>query len=74
MLMWEFFLSFLVILRVDDRFFSVGVSVVDDFACHGAHAHPGPTSKSLWNGTWAAVWFLNTTPLTSFVSVFSLAM
>jgi len=56
-------LSFLVVvLRVDDLF-SVGVSVDDDFARHGAHAHSGPTSKSLWNWTWAAVWFLNTTTL-----------
>ena len=49
-------------------FFFVGVSVDDDFACHGTHAHSGPTFKSLWNGTWAGVWFLNMT--TFFVSVY----
>jgi len=59
MSMWEISLSlFLVVLRVDDRFFFVGVSVDDDFAWHGTHAHSGLTSKSLWNGTWAGVWFL----------------
>ena len=39
--------------------FPVGVSVDDDLACHGAHAHSSPPFKSVWNGTWAAVWFLN---------------
>lgn len=42
-------------------YFFVGVSVNDDFACNGAHAHTGPTSKSLWNGAWASVWVVNTT-------------
>jgi hypothetical protein len=59
--------SFCVLMTV---FFPVGISVDVDFACHGAHAHSGPTSKSLWNGTWAGVWFLNTT--TFFISVFPL--
>jgi hypothetical protein len=62
------FFSLFVDLRVDVHFFHVGVSVDVDFACHGAHAHSGPTSKPLWNGTWAGVWFLNTR--TFFISVF----
>ena len=50
--------------------FPVGVSVDDDFACHGAHAHSSPPFKSVWNGTWAAVWFLNVV----FVFIYSLTV
>ena len=43
--------------------FYVGISVDDDFACHGAHAHSSPPFKSLRNGTWATVRFLKATTL-----------